>query len=1019
MCEIRAFALRDGPLWANALPSPDTSPSPFFPTLCDFCAALAIAMTDPCLPPRLTPHRRGWGSRSQTKSTPTTFGLRLCVTWVAVLSSLTLLSAPSWAQELPAAQPTSPSATESGPGAVDEAPQKDQPTETASDSSAAPAAEPTPKSDTTSEPENSDAAPAADAAKSNPKDPDGPSRTETKSPKNQTDAPSSDAEGSTPPLEGGSPADAPLEEVRPEDIPLPQIPGEDAQAALGLPIQKIQVTGNRRITAEDVLAYLRLKLGSPFSQDLLRRDVRELWGSGFFDDIEVDLRTNGGRVALRLHVRERPAIASVAFEGNDEVEDDDLKEAVEVKAEAILSRPALARAVQKIRDMYAEKGYFLAEAKTEITPEENNEVSVKFIITENSQVSVKRVTFIGNEEISDEELRAIMFTGNPGIMAFGSGGPFRQDAFERDIAMLSAMYYDRGYLQVSVHTPRVMLTPDKSGLEISITIDEGPRFKIRQLRVFEEGANGQEVDPIGGRRELRMMVRAESGDYFNRAQLMADLGEIRLMYRDHGYANVMAEPQTNIDPKTNEVDVVIPVIRGPMVYFERIEIRGNTKTRDKVIRRQFEIYEGEPFSETGMNRSRRRVTALGYFERVDISTEQGSAEDQLIAYVDVSEKPTGTFQVGAGFSSIETYIFTAQVQQANLFGNGQSLSLQGQASGIRSTINLSFTEPYFLESDFSLSASLFDQRSNLTQFSQRSRGGNVTVGYPLVEPEVNVALTYNATYDEVSTDTRSTFFGAGALGAAGTPQANVFSNLPLANLFNGGWTSSLRPSISFDTRDNRITPTSGVYLSLSTEWAPKYLASQNEFLRHRWTGRFYLPVFWKFVLKLNTNAGLITSPLESGVPIYARFFLGGILDVRGFNFREIGPRMPLLSNTDPSAPPYPNGQNIGGNAMYYQNLELEAPIFEEVGLKGVLFIDAGNAWNLETNYCEAAGGSDVHKSISPCFSAQALTRMRTSWGFGFRWFSPMGPLRFEWGFPFKPLPFERKQVFQFTIGNFF
>jgi outer membrane protein insertion porin family len=190
-------------------------------------------------------------------------------------------------------------------------------------------------------------------------------------------------------------------------------------------------------------------------------------------------------------------------------------------------------------------------------------------------------------------------------------------------------------------------------------------------------------------------------------------------------------------------------------------------------------------------------------------------------------------------------------------------------------------------------------------------------------------------------------------------------------------------------------------------------------VRHRWTGRFYLPLFWKVVLKLNTNAGMVTSPDEEGVPIFARFFLGGILDVRGFDFRTVGPRMPLLRSTDPNATPIPNGENIGGNLMYYQNLELEAPLFEEVGLKAVLFIDAGNAWNLEDNYCEAAGGANLYPAISPCFTAESLTHLRTSWGFGFRWFSPMGPLRFEWGFPFKPLPYERSHLFQFTIGNFF
>lgn len=828
-------------------------------------------------------------------------------------------------------------------------------------------------------------------------------------------------EGELPPLESGpeGETDAPEADVDPSQIPLPAIPADDLELAEGAQIGRIDVTGNRRISASDVRAYLRLKVGEPFQKSILTRDVRELWRSGFFDDIEVDLkRPSEGNITLRLHVTERPAIATVEFEGNEIISEDDLTEALAVKPETILSRPALKLAIQKIRDMYAEQGYFLAEARFEVKKERNNEVAVRFIITEHSQVSVRRVTFIGNEDIPTEELRAIMFTGNPGIMGFGSGGPFRQDAFERDIAMISAMYYDRGFLQVSVHTPRVMLTPDKSGIEVSVTINEGPRFKIRQLRVFEQGPDGSEVEPIGGRRALRMMVQAESGDYFNRAQLLADLGTIRSLYRDEGYANAVAEPQTQIDPTTNEVDLIIPVVRGPVVYFERIEIRGNTKTRDRVIRRQFEIFEGERFSETGLNRTRRRVTALGYFERVDISTEAGSADNRLIVYVDVSEKPTGTFQVGAGFSSIENFIATAQVQQANLFGNGQSLALEAQISGIRRTVNLSFTEPYFMDSDFSLTVSVFDQLRNLTQYAQRSRGGNVTFGYPLIEPEVNVSLTYNATLDEVSTNPGPSLLGGGALGGTSSTSSS-YAQLPLANLFNDGVTSSLRPGISYDTRDNRLFPTSGIYLNASTEWAMRALGSQNHFVRHRWAGRFYVPVWKSLVLKLNTNAGMVTSPDEEGVPIFARFFLGGILDVRGFEFRSVGPRMPLTSSTDPTSPPIPNGENIGGNLMYYQNLELEFPIFEEFGLKAVIFSDLGNAWNLEGNYCEAAGGANLYDVISPCFSAKDIFNVRTSWGFGFRWQSPMGPLRFEWGFPFKPLPYEKPQVFQFTIGNFF
>ncbi|HSC89542.1 MAG TPA: outer membrane protein assembly factor BamA [Polyangiaceae bacterium] len=833
------------------------------------------------------------------------------------------------------------------------------------------------------------------------------------SPQPGTDAPA-DA-----PADGDAPADpnadpnAPPASDDPDQVALPRLPDTDMEAAQGLPVQVIEITGLRRIAPTDVQGYMKLKAGLPFDAGDLRRDVRAIWRSGSFEDLEVDLRVTSAGVSLRLHVKERATVSALEFDGNEEIDDDDLTEALEVKVDSVLSRPALGRAVQKIRDMYAEKGYFLAEARFEIVQGRNNTVTVKFIVKENTQVTVKRVTFIGNRGISTAELKGLMLTGNPGIMGFGSGGPFRQDMFERDIAMISATYYDRGYLQVSVSTPRVMLTPDKSGIEVSITIDEGPRFKIRQLRVFEMGPDGQEVEPIGGRRALRLMVRAESGDYFNRAQLLEDIGLIRSLYRDEGYANVLAEPQTQVDAMTREVDVVIPVVRGPVVYFERIEMRGNPKTRDRVIRRELEIVEGQRYSETGINRSRARVTALGFFERVDISTEQGSAPDRLTVYVDVTEKPTGTFQVGAGFSSIENFIATAQVQQANLFGNGQNISLQAQISGIRQLINLRFVEPYFLESRFSASIDLFDQLRAYTDFTQRSRGGALTFGYPLVVPTVNVALTYSATLDEVSTGNNSTLLGGT------TNRVSAFNQLPLANLFQYGVTSSIRPSISFDTRDNRLFPTSGVYLNLSTELATKVLASENEFIRNKWTGRFYVPIWKGLVFKMNTEAGMVTSPNPAGVPIFARFFLGGILDLRGFLFRSVGPRMPLTQSTDPNSAPITNGANIGGNLMYYQNVELEFPIFDAVGLKAVLFTDLGNAWNLEGNYCDAAGGATMYPEVSPCFSIDSLLAVRTSWGFGLRWFSPLGPLRFEWGFPFKPLPYEESNRFEFTIGNFF
>ncbi len=800
---------------------------------------------------------------------------------------------------------------------------------------------------------------------------------------------------------------------------LPQTAAEQAE---GLPIASIEVVGNRRVARDDVLSYLREKPGHLFKVDGLTSDVHALWDSGFFEDIQVDLTTNDRGVVLRFVVRERPNIKAIEYEGNEEIENDKLNEAIEIKPNTILSVPAVRRSVQKIKDAYAEKGFFLADVSYDIQNARENEVVVKFKIVEHQPVTVRRVTFIGNDHVGDGELRDQMQTGNGGFLAFGSGGPYRQDVFERDVLMLSALYYDKGYLSVQIGTPRVMLTPDRQGIDIAIVIHEGPRYKIRQLRVYERDNEGHEIEPLGGRRALRQLIKAESGDFFNRAQLIKDLQSVRTVYRDAGFANVEAEPETELDPVHEQVDIVIPIRRGPLVHIERIEVKGNTKTRDKVVRREMEIQEGQLFSETGLENSKRRVTALGYFERVDVSTEQGSAPDQLLVNVEVAEKPTGTFQVGAGFSSIESFIATAQVQQANLFGNGQSLALQAQVSALRQLVTLRFFEPYFLDSDWNSSVELYDTLYVFPNFARRSVGGSLTFGYALIQPWLRLSVTATTEWDSVDTSSTSTLFGTSTPGFA-----SVFQQLPLANLFNSGRVFSLRPTLTYDTRDNRLFPTSGIYLQASTELASEAFGSEFNYLRHRFTGRFYYPLGGGtgqpgsgFVLKLNTELGLITSPDPQGVPIFQRYFLGGILDVRGFFLRSIGPRLPLTNTLDPNSSPISNGANIGGNLEAYENLELEFPIIDKVGIRGVVFFDAGNAWNTEDQFCRTTPAPQFDHVVQPCFNFPgSIGYLRTATGFGIRWFSPLGPLRFEWGFPLAPLSYENHSDFEFTIGNFF
>jgi outer membrane protein insertion porin family len=816
-----------------------------------------------------------------------------------------------------------------------------------------------------------------------------------------------------PPLPTPAPTASP---APPRSDEPPAVTPNEAEAARGQPIAKVVLAGNRRIAGEEIAAFLQnTRAGKTFSPEGLAKDLHEMWDSGSFEDVQVDLTRRDDGVYLRLLVVERPSIKTIEFTGNEKIDKDDLTEAlsVEVKAGQVVSYAALRRGVQKLRDKYAEEGYFLAEATYEIVPLRENQVSVKFTIKEQSPVTVRRVTFIGNHSVPDSELREVMLTGTTNLLDFGSGGPFRQDAFERDVLVINALYYDRGFLGVQVATPRVMLTPDRTGIEVTISINEGPRFKIRQLRIFEKDEDGKEAEPLGGRRHLREMIRAKTGDFFNRAELVKDLGSVQTMYRDAGYANVEAPPGTELDIDKQEVDIIVSIKRKNLVRFGRIEIRGNTKTRDKVIRREMEIKERELFSETKLEKSKKRITALGYFERVDLSTEQGDDPDHVNINVEIGEKPTGTFQVGAGFSSIENFIATAQVQQANLFGNGQSLALQAQISGLRQLIDVRFIEPYLFDTVFSGSVSVFDQLRIYDQFSQTSAGGSLTLGYPIIQPQLRASLAYTLESDRISTSTTSTFLGT-------STAVSYFQRLPLANLFQDGVTSSIRPTLTFDTRNNQLFPSSGVFLQGSVEFAGKYLGSDNDFIRYRTTGRFYYPIndSGSVVLKLNTEAGMVTSPNPQGVPIFARFFLGGIFDVRGFPLRSIGPRLPLKSSLDENASSIPNGANIGGNLEYYQNLELEFPIIEAVNIRGVVFTDLGNAWNLENLYCKSAPASP-NAVTNPCFTGSSLFDVRTSWGFGIRWFSPLGPLRFEWGFPFKPLPYEQSSVFEFTIGNFF
>lgn len=793
-----------------------------------------------------------------------------------------------------------------------------------------------------------------------------------------------------------------------------------ASVCAGRRIRDLLVKGAKRVAKEDLLASIELRRGTPCRDEAVSQSVRRLWALGFFDDIVVTalpVRSDPERVDLLIEVQERPVVDKVVFEGRSEIGEGDLEEKVTLEPGEILSVREVQEQALRIKDLYAEEGYYLAQVSHEMEPAGEGKVVVKYIIDEGPQVTVRRIRFVGNRAVTRGELMDFMQTRETGFFSFiFSRNKFDERAFKDDAERLQVLYYDRGFLDVKLGTPLVQLAPDRHSIDLTIPIQEGPRYRISRLKVQEVNAEGTEIEPLGGRSKLRSMVDLQPGEWFSRSTVGVGLQRITRHYRDAGYA--FADVKPLIRPKrdgTHRVDLAVEVKRGPLVYVERINIRGNTKTRDEVIRREFEIDEGELYSMTKLERSKARAMRTGYFERVDVSEQRGSKPDRLVINVEVAERATGTFQVGAGFSSQQSFIFNAQVQQQNLFGRGQDLALRLEVSGIRQTIQLRFTEPYLFGTEWSGTGEGYKTVRQFQDFNRDSTGGSVGVGRPLFINEFRFFARYRAEYIDIAGRT------GGLFGTTGSGRGfRIFQRLPIRNLFRDGFTSSLRLSLNYDTRNDRQFPSAGVFTSLSSELADPVFGSENTFWRHRLFARFYKAIYKKFVLRLNTEWGIITSRDSDGVPVFERFFLGGIFNVRGFPVNSLGPRAGLPSRTDPNAPVSERGVVFGGNAQFFYNLELEFPILDlapGMSVRGVVFTDGGNAWNLEDSLCGAPEPASNDVTTDPCgFRPFAL---RYSWGFGIRWFSPLGPLRFEWGVPIARRRFEDPIFFEFTIGNFF
>lgn len=777
-----------------------------------------------------------------------------------------------------------------------------------------------------------------------------------------------------------------------------------ARGADGDRIGGVAFQGLVRIEPAALEQVLPIRIGDPVTRTTARRCIEALWASGKIDHVSVfSQRTADDEITLVFRVRERPAIREIEYKGYDDVTIDDIKAVVDVKINELLDPAKLTRNAEKIRQVYLGKGFNLAEVRWRLKRiPRANEVVLVFDITEGYKVKVRRVDVVGNRRIAESEIRGAMMTKEGDLLSFiNQSGTFREEMLQRDRFAIQQLYNDRGFVDAKVAEPTALLSPDRRDVSVTFRIEEGESYTLGTL-VF---SGDLLVDDKGvlllKPADMRAVFRTKPGEPFHRTHFVEDLQKLTDIYMDRGYAFANITPNIQKDDANRVLHIFLDIEKGDEVYVERIDVAGNTKTRDKVVRREMQIAEGDLYSTTLVKASEVRVKQLGFFAEVNITTERGSRSDRVVLRVTVKERSTGSFQLGFGFSSVEQFIFQAQIAQENLLGRGQSLSFQALISAQRRQFSLRFVEPYLLDTRTTAVLNLFNQelifpaQGPFGGFRRGSTGGELRMGYPVYRNDLFVFAGYSFQDLRISAP-----------------------SLLHAHLFKSGRTSSLIAQIRYDTRDNRLFPTRGVVQNLQTEIAPDWLGSEIEVWKLNYQAQFFYPLFWKVIFRMNIDTAWVFS-LEQpnadrvgrkdfpGVPIAERFLLGGIFSIRGYAFGSISPAIRVINPDDPLR--FPSRYRHGGTKRIVVNIETEFPILEAAQVRGVFFYDMGNTFAEDEQwfYIGQRNRNVYNLPLGLYMSA----------GFGFRWYSPVGPLRFEFGFPITRRPEDDRMKFEFSIGQ--
>ncbi len=722
-------------------------------------------------------------------------------------------------------------------------------------------------------------------------------------------------------------------------------------------IHRILIAGNQRIEDEAIKQVIKSESGDVFDQAKLREDLTAVYKMGYFKDVRIESEETPQGQDVVFTVEEKPTISKVLIKGAGAVGEDDIRAAITTREYGVLQRSSLKADVEKILLLYRDDGYFNAEVTYEIEPAKANRAIVTFKIDENDKLYIRKITFSGNQEFSDGDLKGEIKTSEKGFFFWltESGILVRQN-LQVDVDRLAAFYHNQGFMDARVGSP--IITHDEEGIYIDIPVIEGQRFRVGKVEV-----SGEDVEPD---ERLLSSIKLEKEEYFNREVLAKDLATVADFYTAQGYAFAEVVPQINKDDAKEVVDVAYEVHKGELVDFGRINISGNTKTRDKVIRRELQVVEGERYSKAKLEGSVRNLRRIDYFEDVAFDTTKGDSPDQMNLDVKVKEKSTRFVSLGGGFSSADQIFAMAQIAERNLFGRGQNLQFMGQFGTVANRFSLSFTEPWLFDIPLAFSVEAYNWYRDYDEFDKKSFGGKLSGGYPVWD-FTRLYLTYGYDNSDVS-------------------NVDEDASTEIKDQEGVIVTSLVGAQLRRDNRDHTFLTTKGSDNSVTVNYAGGVLGGDAGYIKTVVNSSWYFPLFWKFVGFLHGKAGYINDVGDGIVPIYEKFFLGGINSLRAFDSGDVSPRDPVT------------GDRIGGDKMVLFNAELLFPIIEDMGVRGVLFFDLGNS------YLD--------------FADITFDSLKKDVGGGIRWFSPMGPIRIEWGYNLDPEPGEDKSNLQFSMGMF-